>query len=391
MRKVKVAIIGGGSSGLFLANLLNNSNCDVCLLEKNNKLGKKILASGNGKCNFTNVGDLDGKYNNLLANKIIDKYDVNKTLKAFGEKGLIYKKDEQDRCYPVSECAASVLDCLKKNLGNIKILLDSEVTKIYKKENKCFVDYNDKVDCYDYIVCCSGSKASNLGSERAYDYLKGLNLKIKEIKPSLVPLKVKENVRSLKGVRVKCTVSLLDENNVTIYKENGEVLFKEDGLSGIAIFNSSSFINRRDGKYKISLDLSGGMNNEQLFNYIKENINEYPYLFKGFLNDKIADYIVSRTDYNKINKEEQIGILFDKIKNLVFNVTGFYPFIDSQVCSGGVSLEEINDNLELKKYSNIYVSGELLDVDGICGGYNLQFAWSSAGVIADDIKRKTSN
>lgn len=389
MNKKRIAIIGGGAVGLFAATMLNDLDAEICIFEKNSKLGKKILASGNGKCNFTNVSNLENKYNNEFANRVIDKFGVKETLKAFSNMGLIYKNDGEGRCYPISETATSVLDCLKLNLSKVKIRLDSTVDSISYEGASCVVSCGGKREKFDYVVCCSGSKASNLGSDKAYLYLENLGLKFNSLKGSLVPLVLKENVKSMSGVRIKCIVKLLDENNVVKYMENGEVIFKDKGISGIAIFNASSYINRnRSHKYKISLDLSNGMNDEELINYFKSKDKEN--IFKGFLNDKIGEYLFDLCDLNSISYIDMnvINKIIKNIKDLTFSVEGMYPLLDSQVCSGGVCLSEVDEDLRLRKYPSIYVGGELLDVDGVCGGYNLQFAWSSAGVIANDIKRR---
>ena len=220
------------------------------------KLCKKIYATGNGKCNFTNVSNLENKYNNEFANRVIDKFGVKETLKAFSNMGLIYKNDGEGRCYPISETATSVLDCLKLNLSKVKIRLDSTVDSISYEGASCVVSCGGKREKFDYVVCCSGSKASNLGSDKAYLYLENLGLKFNSLKGSLVPLVLKENVKSMSGVRIKCIVKLLDENNVVKYMENGEVIFKDKGISGIAIFNASSYITRNSNhKYKVSYDI----------------------------------------------------------------------------------------------------------------------------------------
>ena len=387
MRK-KIAVIGGGASGLYLSALLNDCDVEITLFEKNSKLGKKILASGNGKCNFTNVGPLENKYNDKFANLIIGKYSVKKTLAEFSKFGLVYKNDCEGRCYPVSECATSVLDCLKINLNHVNIKLDTAVSSICTKGRNNFVVFEDREERFDYIVCCTGSSASNLGSEKAYEYLKPLNLKIEKCQPSLCPIIVKENVKDLSGVRLKCVVNLMDCFDECIYSERGEVIFKNDGISGIAVMNASSYINRKNGKYKICLDISNGMDIAKIKTYLKNKKADN--LFKGFLNDKLATYIGTICKINKgsILSDKKIDDVVDNIKNLEFNVLRFYSLKDSQVCSGGVSVEEVDENLRLKKNDCIYFAGELLDIDGVCGGYNLQFAWSSAAVIADDIKRR---
>lgn len=392
MTKLKIAIIGGGASGLFTASLLNDLDLDVTLFEKNDKLGKKILASGNGKCNFTNIENNKDKYNNEFANKVVDRFNVNETLDAFTKLGLIYKHDDQGRYYPVSESATSVLDCLKSGLSKVKLKLDCLVENVKVINNVYKIIYNDKEEIFDYIVCCSGSSASNLGSEKSYSYLNNLGIKFNAARGSLTPLIVKENVKSLFGVRVKCLVKLLNNQRRVIYQENGEVIFKDNGISGIAIFNVSSYINRNiNENYIVSLDISNNMNYNELKKYFKNKNKDN--IFKGFLNDKLGYYISQKCNLDKVNllEENVIDNIINILKSLEFNIVGLYPLRDSQVCSGGVSLEEINPNLNLKKYPRMYVGGELLDIDGVCGGYNLQFAWSSGGVIANDIKSKLNN
>lgn len=389
MSKCKICIIGGGASGLFAASLLTESNIDLTIYEKNNKLGKKILASGNGKCNFSNVEALEGKYNDEFANNIISKFDVNRTLEEFSNMGLIYKHDNQGRCYPVSESATSVLDCLKEKLKNVRILLEKTVDRIVEEGNMIAVFIDGKKELYDYVICSSGSVASNLGSDKAYFYLKDYNAKFSDIKASLVPIVVKENVKELSGVRVKCEMKLVDDKNDVIYTENGEVLFKDNGISGIAVFNASSYINRNSSKgYKIILDISNNLNDSELKKYFSNKNKDN--LFKGFLNDKVAEYIYKKTGVKNCGKLDDsiTNKIICAIRNLEFTVNGLYPVRDAQVCSGGICLSEVNSDLSLKKNKKIYIAGELLDIDGVCGGYNLQYAWSSAGVIAESIKDK---
>ena len=360
----KVAIIGGGACGLLLANLLGN-DYQVTLLEKNNKLGKKILASGNGKCNFTNVGDYQEKYNNDFAMKIVYDFDNKKTRDYLSGKGLVYRVDSENRAYPLSESSATFLNVLKKGLKHTKILLDSKVTKVINIKDGVEVEYNGNVEKYDYVICASGSNASNLGSDCAYSYLENLHVKLTELTPSLTPVGVTQNISIINGVRVKCLVKLL-KNNEEIYSEKGEVLFKDDSLSGIVIYNMSSMINRdKTAKYQLSLNLLSDAINEV-------SVNE----LSGVVHPKIVDYL---TTYNLTD-----------ITNLKFDVNGVKGKDNAQVISGGVDISEINDDLSLKKYPNIYVGGELVDCDGMCGGYNLQFAFSCAFKINESIRKKTN-
>lgn len=356
----RVAIIGAGALGIVSAIMLKD-DFKVTLIEKNNKLGKKILASGNGKCNFTNVGDISGKYNNKFAYEIVNYFNSQETLKFFSDLGLVYKVDEENRAYPLSENSSTILSVMKKHLNGVRILLDSRVNRLVVNENDVEVFYNDTIESFDYVICASGSCASNLGSNYAYDYLRSLNVEINELKPSLSSLVLKENVSSLNGVKCKCLVNLY-KNGSHIYKEYGEVLFKEDGVGGIVILNMSSIINRDKGEYKIGFDLSYGASNYS---------SEMDLL--GIVHPKINEYM----NNNNLND----------VTNLMFNVVSTAKYDTCQVIAGGVKISEINNNLSWKKDNKIYFGGELIDCDGMCGGYNLQFAFSCAKVISDSIKK----
>lgn len=357
----KVAIIGAGACGLLLANLLAD-DFNVTILEKNNKLAKKVLASGNGKCNFTNIGDYNGKYNNEYANNIVDKYNNQYLREYLSSLGLAYRVDNENRAYPLSETSTTLVEVLKKGLKRARILLDSRVEKLEKLDNGINVYYNSDVENFDYVVCCSGSCASNLGSEHAYNYLKPLDLDFVKISPSLVPVIIEENIKELSGVRVKCKVNLYKDGKY-FYSENGEVLFKDDSLSGIVIYNISSIINRDlNSQYSINLDLLSDSYND---------IDKHNLL--GIVHPKILKYL---NDY-KID-----------INNITFTYKALDVVKNAQVIAGGVDVNELNEDLSLKKYNNIYLGGEIIDCDGMCGGYNLQFAFSCAFVIGESLKNK---
>lgn len=356
----KVAIIGAGALGIVTAIMLKD-NFEVTLIEKNNKIGKKILASGNGKCNFTNVSDIEGKYNNEYATNIVKSFDSSKTLEFFTKLGLVYKIDEENRVYPLSESSATVLDVLKCHLKGVKILLDSKVKQIKSLDNGVEICYSNNQEIYDYVVCASGSIASNLGSEAAYDYLKDYGVQISDLKSSLSSLFIKENLSEISGVRARCLVTLYKENN-PIYKESGEVLFKDDSLSGIVIFNISSIMNREKGNYSVGINL------------VSDAINYNSSIdLRGVLHPKMYQYVLK----NNIKD----------ITDLKFNVIKSAKFENAQVISGGVKIEELNNDLSLKQDKRIYLGGEVIDCDGMCGGYNLQFAFSCAYVISESIKK----
>lgn len=341
---MKVGIIGAGACGIMLAGLLEKNNIDYTLFNKG-KIGRKILASGNGKCNISNI-NYDKKYyhNNYLADKIISNnqhklFDYFKILKIYTF------NDEEGRMYPYSESSASILDIMLENVSNI---IDEEIVNVHNNGNKYYLNEHGP---FDYIVLASGSKASYIKSQQDYynNYLSYFNVKINKIYPSLVGFKVKEKVKNITGVRTKGLVSLY-QNDKLIHSEYGEVNFKDDGLSGICVMNLSSYYANLDSKNncQIKIDLA---HNLEFDNY------------KSVLNPKLYKYVLE----NNID-----------IHNMILNINGVYDFEFAQVCKGGISIEEVNDNLSLKKYNNVYVGGEIIDVDGVCGGYNLMFAFSCA-------------
>ena len=359
----RIAIIGAGACGMLLAGLLNEE-FDVTLLEKNNKLGKKILASGNGKCNFTNNGNYNNKYNNEFAIDIVSRYNHKYLLEYFTKLGLMYREDDEHRVYPLSECSSTIVDVLKTKLKGVKILLDSKVKKIEDCDNGIRVYYNDTLDVFDFVVCTSGSSASNLGSEYAYNYLKDYGLSFVDVSSSLTPIKIDKDLSFISGVRVKCLVKLYRDNEF-VYEEKGEVLFKEDYLSGIVIYNISSMINRdKNAKYEIKLDL------------LSDSINDIDGdSLVGVLHPKLIEFYK--------------GYKIENFKDLSFKVISFKDIKEAQVASGGINIEEVNSDLSLKRNNKIYIGGEVLDCDGMCGGYNLQFAFSCAFVINESLLKKT--
>ncbi|MCR5349639.1 MAG: NAD(P)/FAD-dependent oxidoreductase [Acholeplasmatales bacterium] len=350
---MKVAIIGGGASGLMLGALISKLNINYDIFNSG-KLGRKILASGNGRCNIANT-NIDKKYyhdNKLLSKLLVNK---DKVFNLFKELNIYTKEDGEGRLYPISESSLSVLNILlKNNKGNI---IDLFVNNIKNKGDKYYVE---NYGPYDKIIICTGSYASFKNSF-SYDYLKSLNVKFNDFKPSLVGFKVKENIKAISGVRCKCNVSLYSSDKL-IHKESGEIIFKDDGISGICVMNLSSYYQHLDNqKSKIVIDL---LDNKK-YNTLESVINP-----------KLLDYI------NKYNLDPN---------KIVLNIKSTYDFEFAQVCVGGIDINYINDNLSLKSDSNIYVMGEVIDCDGVCGGYNLFFAWLCSITVYEDLKNEISN
>ena len=364
---MRIGIIGGGASGCYLAIRLKelNPSFDVTIIEKNDKLMKKIAVTGNGRCNYANLGDLKGKYNNDdFANKIINNLPPYHLVNQFDEYG-IHPTLIDGLVYPISLSAQTVMLMLEKRLNElgVKICLNEEVLDYSKQGKEYNLKTNLSIHVFDVLVFTSGGKAyPQLGTNGAVlEMMRQHGYKVEALSPSLCPIKVKENTKKVSGQRVKCHVSLLD-NNKPFYEEDGEVLFKDDGLSGIVILNISTKINSLNdkNKVKIVLDLASGQNN------IKESD------YEQYVHPKVAVYL----------KDNHLDI-----HRLSFSFKAFYDFNVAEVSHGGISINEVSDSLESKKEESLYFAGEILDVDGMCGGYNLMFAFASAETVAKSIAR----
>ena len=362
---MRIGIVGGGAAGCFLAIRLRelNPSFSVTIIEKNDKLMKKIAVTGNGRCNYANLGETKGKYNNdAFANRILSNFPPKDIVKAFDGFG-IHPTTIDSLVYPISLSAQTVMMMFEKRLEQlgVSICLNESVLDYEKNNNQYKIKTTLSMHVFDVLVFTSGGKAyPQLGTDGAVlDMLRQHGYQIETLSPSLSPIKVKENTKKISGQRVKCHVSLSNGNSL-VYEEDGEVLFKDDGLSGIVILNMSTKINGFDNKsgIKIALDLAKG--------YGKISEEEYP----QFVHPKVAAYL----------KDNHLDI-----HNLEFSFKAFYDYNIAEVSHGGIALKEVSDSLESNKENNLFFAGEILDVDGMCGGFNLMFAFASAETIARKI------
>ena len=360
---MKIAIVGGGASGVFAAIRIKelHQNYDVTIFERSDKLMKKIYATGNGRCNFANSGAINCSYNDGFAYSILNEFDHLKLDAYFNSIGIKSRKID-DLYYPYSLSAATVaekMNCRVNDLG-IKVVLNSKVDA-YLSANELSV--NGRKYNFDKIVfACGGKSSPQLGSDGSiFPILEEHGYRIEKLSPSLCPIKVKENVNKLDGVRAKAKVTLISKN-VEVYSETGEVQFRSDAISGIVIFNMAFMIN------KLNL-----LPNETSFIIdfvpeINEKIDSIEYT--SYLNDKLSSYLLkNRLDIHKVK----------------FTYKSFYGFENSQVTSGGVSLDNVSSSLESKIEKGVYFIGEVLDIDGKCGGFNLMWAFASAEKAAKSI------
>ena len=409
---MNIGIIGGGASGMILASKLKNIN--VTLIERNSKLGKKLLLTGNGKCNYTNVdfSNLDSIYNNDFAKYVYRKYDNNSFIKYFEDIGIVSKFETHrgiKYVYPNSNKSSSVVYNLLDKIvsNNVDIKYNSCVKAIQKKDRffEVIIDSDEKLTFDKLVLACGGNSYQNTGSDGlGYNLSKSLGHKIISIYPALCALKYSDNdLKKVKGVRVDARLSC-DTNNLQ-FEEIGEIQFTDFGISGVPILNLSRIISKHinDGNSAcIYLDF---FYNDEYSNYdehidnlvkkLKERKNSISYksindYLCGFLPDEINEVILKRSKVisNSIANltENDIMQIAKNLVNFKINIIATANYDNAQITVGGVDTSEINqDTLESKIVKGLYFIGEVLDIDGKCGGYNLQLAYSTASIVADSI------
>ena len=402
---MKIAVIGGGASGIVAAISAARNGAKVTIYERCERIGRKILATGNGRCNYTNINaglfDYHGKNPNFIENTI-NSFWVSETRDFFDELGMLTKVEEKGKAYPYSLQASAVLDVLRYELDrlDIRIVTEFEVKEITKKGSSFIIkSYGGKTEVSDKVIIATGGKASpSLGSNGSgYKLAENFGHRVTKLYPSLVQIKTETNIiKALKGIKL--------DANVTIYagakreKSFGEVLFTDYGLSGPAIFNISR-ICAEDSNKQISLDILPEINHNDLYDILRERRTSKRNLetfFVGMINKKVGMAIMKYADvlpYSRTSdtiSDKELKRLVDALKNFKLEVTGTMSWNNAQVTAGGVVTDDINPStFESKLVKGVYFTGEILDIDGDCGGYNLQWAWSS-GYIAGEKASKES-
>ena len=380
----EVVIVGGGASGLMCALTYALKGNPVCILEGGLKVGKKILVSGNGRCNLTNKTLNEHCYNTYPIQ--LKKFNNVQTLKLFESLGLQTYFDSEGRCYPTSNHSSAVLDVLlnKLNKLNVNIVTNCQVGNITKQDK-----FKISTSCGEFVA---NKVVIATGGNSMVEVLKGFNLNFKPFKPSLCGFVTKEKNQGLNGIRVNAKVTL--KNNNFEEFELGEVQLKENGVSGICVFNLSAKLNWANlSGGKLSLDLMPSLSQADVLKMLevrKQNLKTLltKHFFDGLFVKNLGLEILNRSKINLQNSVESLTSkellkLTTTIKEFNFNVIGFDS--NNQVHHGGISLDDLTDNLESKTISNLFFCGEIVNVDGVCGGYNLQWAWSSGKVVGDNL------
>lgn len=396
----KIIVIGGGISGMIAAIYAKNNNNEVTILERNNVCGKKILVTGNGRCNYANSNyDIKNYHTSSNSNldDIINETNILAFLDFYKEIGII-PKIKNGYYYPYSNQAVTVQQALIKETmkKNIIIKNDIYVESVIRKDDGFVIrTHNEIIDADIVIIACGGKSYPKLGTDgNGYNLLESLGHKIKPVVPALTQIRVSENIKDLSGVRSECLISLIEDNK-DIHFEKGEIQFTDYGISGICSMQLSRYVsygllNNKIEKIAINFIYDIASNIDEFNKFIESNHwqeFEISRLLDSLLNYKLTNYIlkVNKIDGNKKVKDLNQKIFNNLVNNLInftLHASGTNTFDNSQVSAGGVDLEEINlKNMKSKIVPNLYVVGEVLDIDGNCGGYNITFS-SISGMLA---------
>ncbi len=407
---MKIAIIGGGASGLVAAISSARKNARVTLFERNSRVGKKILMTGNGKCNLSNINLSSDMYytgDRSFVMSALEKFGLNDSLMFFNGLGLLLT-EKRGGIYPHSEQASAVLDALRFEADSVGVLVKCDCyVKDIKVSGKGFeINYDDSSskqtgklsEFFDRVIISTGGKAApGTGSDgNGYELAKRLGHSVTKIYPALCGVKCEGDFwKSVAGVR--CQASLIIENDVTGEGISfGELQFTDYGISGIPVFQISRILaGMVDSQTRpvVDIDLVPDVDEGTLFNEITARVMLLPdrtaeQILCGILNKKIAACILKRigmgaNEFFTDNKEKLLGTV-NTIKHFRVTVKGINSFDQSQTTAGGVPLNEINGFFESRFVPGLFITGEILDVDGVCGGYNLQWAWSSGYIAGEE-------
>ncbi|MDE6372741.1 MAG: aminoacetone oxidase family FAD-binding enzyme, partial [Clostridia bacterium] len=383
-----ILIIGGGASGLMCALQLAKQGKSVTVLEKNDRVGKKLLVTGNGKCNLTNVNLSLEDYNTPTIREILEEFSPQRVIEEFALTGLLTKVDSEGRVYPYSESANTVVNVLMRRLDEygVNIVGNALVESVSPTENgwKAVTSKGEYVG--DKVVFACGSNATS-GLDSMH-LMSRLGHRVAPFRYAIAPLLCDE-IKGARGVRAKVYAALFINGKETM-GERGEILFKDDALSGILAFRLSSALARFKDKVescKVVIDFVPDLQRQELAEFIYSNCSVYSPL-EGILHKAIAQNVISRIpmDRSWVMSPKKANDIAKACKTFEVNILGVSSRANAQVACGGVALDELDmRTLQSKLHSGLYCIGESADVDGLCGGCNLHWAWASAMAASKDM------
>lgn len=398
---MNTVVIGGGASGMLNAyfRALNGEN--VTLIEKNEKLGKKLYITGKGRCNITNNCSVETFLNNVVSNpkflmSSINAFPPEKTISFFEEQGLKVKTERGNRVFPESDKSSDVIKTLQNSLSRVgvNVLLNETVIEIIVENGQVKGVKTDKNTYFadKVVVATGGMSYSSTGSTGdGYKFAKSVGHTVTELKPSLCGFNLKgEDYKSLQGLTLKNVKLTAIDGQKKYYTEQGELLFTHFGISGPLVLTCSALTTRRNSKnIKLSIDLKPALTEKELdlriLRDFQININkEFKNSLDGLLPKALIPLIIKRSGIkadkknNIITQQERLKLV-EVLKNLEFTLESLRSFDEAVITSGGVSVKEVNPKtFESKIIKDLYFIGEVLDVDAFTGGFNLQIAFSTA-------------
>lgn len=407
----KVLIVGGGAAGMLASIFAARNGNEVHVFEKNEKLGKKLFITGKGRCNLTNACDMDTLFSSVVTN---DKflyssfygYTNQDVMDFFESLGLQIKVERGNRVFPASDHSSDVIKVLEKEMKaqGVQIHLYQTVTQIAKKDGRFAalkLADGTVVEGDACILCTGGMSYQTTGSTGdGYRFAKALGHKVTELRPSLVPIETKEYfVPELMGLSLKNVETRILDGKKVLYQDFGEMLFTHYGVSGPLILSASAYIGKElseKKELKLSIDLKPSLSEEQLdarvLREFEANHNkQFKNAIGGLFPSKLAPVMIaesgidSEKKVNVISKEERQGFVH-LIKNFEMTLIRLRDYKEAIITQGGINVKEVNPStMESKLVEGVYFAGELLDLDAVTGGFNLQIAWSTAYAAGSNI------
>lgn len=403
---MKVAVIGGGASGMMSAGICAKNGYSVDLFEANEKLGKKIYITGKGRCNVTNVCDVEDVLKNVVNNSkflysALYAFDSFSTINFFEEMGVPIKIERGNRAFPNSDKSSDIIKALTNfNIkNNVNILLNHKVVNISKNDGKFDINttfgmYNN----YDCVICCTGGLTySATGSKGdGYKFAKNFGHNIVDIKPGLVPILLKDTyIKDIEGLSLK-NVKLTALKNGKVFKEFfGEMLFTSNGISGPIVLSLSSYINRQTD-ISLKIDFKPALTNEQLHNRLIRDIEsnkemQASTLIGGLLPKSLVEPFLKKCCIDKCLRVKSLNTrnindIVEMLKNFPLTYNGLDKLDYGIITSGGIDVREVNPKtMESKLVKGLYFAGEVLDIDALTGGFNLQIAFATGFLAGSNI------
>ncbi len=395
----KIAVIGGGPAGILAAGIIGSRGKDVVLIEKNERIGKKLFITGKGRCNITNSAPVDELFDFINTNKnflysSLYSFTNENIMDLLGEFGLKTKIERGNRVFPESDKSSDVIKAFEKFLhkNNVKIMLKSNVSSIVNNKEKFIITINDENYEFDKLVIATGgvSYPTTGSTGDGITFAKRMGHNIIPLKPSLVPIEIESTwLEELQGVSLKNVNLKAYTNNKLIREEFGEMIFTHYGISGPIVLSISTYLNKYiDEPISLRIDFKPALSMEKLDDRILRDFELYSNKqLKNALNDlllqKLIPWVIKLSEIDpdkpvhQITKEERTRLI-EIVKGFPMDFKNFRPIEEAIITSGGISTKQINPStMESKLVPNLYFAGEVIDVDGLTGGYNLQIAYST--------------